>query len=92
MRHVSTEDAAQRFEVTVDSILADYAAGKLKKGDQTHPVKRLDEDHDPASGLSHPNLMRLLAARLEMQGYLVYFNPEVARETLLKATERFRPS
>lgn len=88
MQRVNAADAAQRFEVTIDSILADYQAGKLRKGEKTHPVKRLDADHDPEQGLNHPNLMRLLAARMEMQGYVMYFDPELARETLLGAIDR----
>lgn len=88
MQRVNAADAAQSFEVTVDSILADYQAGKLRKGEKTHPVKRLDDDHDPEQGLSHPNLMRLLAARMEMQGYVMYFDPELVRETLLGAIDR----
>ena len=88
MQRVNAADAAQRFEVTIDSILADYQAGKLRKGAKTHPVKRLDDDHDPEKGLSHPNLMRLLAARMEVQGYVLYFEPELVRETLLNAIER----
>ena len=88
MQRVNAADAAQRFEVTIDSILADYQAGKLSKGTKTATVKRLDDDHDPEKGLSHPNLMRLLAARMEMQGYLLYFDPEVVRNTLLGAIDR----
>lgn len=88
MQRVGAEDAAQRFEVTIDSILADYQAGKLFKGKQTAAVKRLDDDHDPEQGLSHPNLMRMLAARMEMQGYVIYFDPELVRETLLAAIDR----
>ena len=88
MQRVNAADAAQRFEVTVDSILADYQAGKLRKGEKTHPVKRIDDDHDPEQGLGHPNLMRLLAARMEMQGYVMYFDPELVRETLLGAIDR----
>ncbi|AVD99803.1 hypothetical protein SEA_FLAPPER_60 [Gordonia phage Flapper] len=88
MRRLEPMELAERLVATIGSITNDYEAGKLQMGEKVHPVKRLDDDWDPETGISNENMMRLIAERLEMQGILVYFNPEVVRQNIISASER----
>lgn len=85
MKKLTPMEVTERLTATVASIANDYEAGKLRAGRDVHPVKRLDDDWDPEEGISSENMMRLVAERLEMQGVLVYFNPEVVRQNILGA-------
>lgn len=92
MKRLGPAEVADRLSVTLDSIADDYEKGKLQAGAKVHPVKRLDDDWTPEEGISNANMMRLVAERLEMQGVLVYFNPEVVRNNIIEATDRMRAS
>lgn len=88
MKRLEPIAVAERLVATVNSVIKDYEDGKLRAGSDTHPVKRLDDDWDPEQGISSENMMRMVAERLEIQGILVYFNPEVVRENIINAADR----
>ncbi|AXH49789.1 hypothetical protein KNU02_gp63 [Gordonia phage Pleakley] len=90
MKRLDPAEVADRLSTTIASIANDYEEGKLSVGKNVHPVKRLDDDWDPEQGISNENMMRLLAERLEMQGILVYFSPEVVRENIISAVDRVK--
>lgn len=90
MKRLDPAEVAERLSVTIASIANDYEAGKLSTGSNTHPVKRLDDDWDPEQGISNENMMRLVAERLEIQGILVLFDPEIVRENILTAVDRIK--
>ncbi|WNM66095.1 hypothetical protein SEA_ARTI_55 [Gordonia phage Arti] len=85
MKRLDPVQVAERLTATVGSVAKDYEEGKLRAGSDVHPVKRLDDDWDPEEGISNENMMRLVAERLEIQGILVYFDPEVVRENIIRA-------
>lgn len=90
MKRLGPVEVAERLSVTIASIANDYEEGKLQLGDSVHPVKRLDDDWTPEEGISNDNMMRLVAERLEMQGIMVYFSPEVVREKIIAAADRVK--
>ncbi|WGH20839.1 hypothetical protein QLT00_gp56 [Gordonia phage Commandaria] len=85
MRRLDPALVAERLIATVGSVAKDYEEGKLRAGSDVHPVKRLDDDWDPETGISNENMMRLVAERLEIQGILVYFDPEIVRANIIGA-------
>lgn len=90
MKRLDPAEVAERLTQTIESIANDYEAGKLSAGRNTHPVKRLDDDWDPEQGISNANMMRLVAERLEIQGILVLFDPEIVRQNIISAVDRLK--
>lgn len=88
MRRLDTVELAERLATTIDSIANDYEAGKLSAGKNVHPLKRLDDDWDPETGITNDNMMRLLAERLDMQGFVVMFDPAIVREKIIGANPK----
>ncbi|ATN89580.1 hypothetical protein KNU14_gp57 [Gordonia phage Buggaboo] len=91
MKRLEPIAVAERLVATVNSVVKDYEDGKLRAGSDVHPVKRLDDNWDPEQGISNENMMRMVAERLEIQGFTLYFNPEVVREAIIAASDRAAP-
>ena len=90
MKRLGPAEVADRLIQTVESIANDYEAGKLSAGSNVHPVKRLDDDWEPEKGISNANMMRLVSERLEIQGVIVMFDPEIVRQNIISAVDRFK--
>lgn len=88
MKKVSDEIVAQQIRETLISIRDDKHAGKLKVGEDVHPFHRVSQAPRPDTMLPDQDLANLLTARLKAQGYVVFFDAELARQVLDQAMAR----
>lgn len=79
MQRVTDELFEDRLIETYKSIITDGREGKLRQGEDVHEVRRLQDAPDPDDGISDADLMRLIRARLKMQGYVLYHDDALAR-------------
>ncbi|QAU06382.1 hypothetical protein SEA_WHOSEMANZ_56 [Gordonia phage WhoseManz] len=91
MRKLDPAATAERLTACIESVLNDYEQGKLRAGSDTHPIKRLNDDWDPETGISNENMMRMVAERMHAQGILIYFDPETARQNIMNAARAVKP-
>ena len=88
MRRVSDEIAIQQIRETLISIADDKAKGKLKVGEDVHPFHRVSVDVHASEQLPTDDVASLLQARLAAQGYVLFFDEELARQVLDQAMAR----
>ncbi|QRE00942.1 hypothetical protein [Nocardia phage NC1] len=88
MKKVSDEVVATQIRETLISIHADRVNGKLKVGEQAHPFHRVEQIPQAGMALSDQDIANLLTARLKAQGYVVFFDAELARQVLDQAMAR----
>lgn len=89
MRKLTNDDLKARLAATLESISHDRDRGKLSDDPATHPIKRIStEGLDPCRLLTAEDLSSLLAERMAMQGFVVYFDEALAREALTQALTR----
>lgn len=88
MRRVSDEIATTQIRETLVSIANDAKAGKLKAGENVHPFYRVGRNSLDGGGLESQDEASLLQARLAAQGYVLFFDEELARQVLDQAMSR----
>lgn len=88
IRAVDEQTFRDRLAETLESIANDAAAGKLRRGPEVHPVMRVWTPIDDEGGMEPADVASLLAARLMMQGYLLFFDEAAARRNLDAALAR----
>lgn len=89
MKKVSDEVVATQIRETLISIHNDQRNGKLKVGEDIHPFYRVRQMPHPNGELaSDQDLANLLVARLKAQGYVIFFDAELARQVLDQAMSR----
>ncbi|WIC89678.1 hypothetical protein SEA_MASELOP_56 [Rhodococcus phage Maselop] len=89
MRKLTSDDLKARLSATLDSISTDKDRGKLSDDPKTHPIKRVSPGGLELNRmLTADDLASLLAERMAMQGFVVYFDEALAREALTQALTR----
>jgi hypothetical protein len=88
MQRITDELFEDRLIETYKSIVTDGKEGKLREGEDVHPVRRLKDRPDAKDGISDADLMRLIAARLKMQGYVMYHDEALARAQFAEGLAR----
>jgi hypothetical protein len=88
VKKVSDEIVAQQIRETLISIRDDRNKGKLKVGEDVHPFHRVEAPVGGNQNLPDQDLANLLTARLKAQGYVLFFDAELARQVLDQAMAR----
>ncbi|WNM69958.1 hypothetical protein SEA_GUYFAGIERI_55 [Rhodococcus phage GuyFagieri] len=89
MRKLTNDDFKARLSATLESINADRDRGKLSDDPATHPIKRVSPGGMEVNRLlTADDMASLIAERMAMQGFVVYFDEALAREALTQALTR----
>lgn len=91
MRSIGVEAAGKLLGTILESIAYDGERGKLSSKPGTHPSRKVSLPAvEGADNLPTEDLCNLVAARLDLAGYIVFHDPKKAQQQIDEALARVK--